>query len=298
MILGVYVFLTSGLPIFFTNLSKEKSDINEILFAGISSAINMFVKEIAQSDLESIEIEDGKLLYKVDKDLIFVVHTRGKKGELIGEYLINFLGTEFKSKYGHIIQENPNSVVDNSLFWPFEDEIEKAYEKLVKLSKDQPELFKILPTDIPISLIDELEKEGKNLIKGFPNDTIRLIRRLDEKYKGKKVRDQIMLSLGKFFGREIAKKEIPERVGSLTEKETLKLLNEISITKFDRKKSSFSLAICPICRKKSSDKPMCHFFSGFISGCFNNPRLLITESSCKAAGGKNCIFKIKYVEGI
>jgi predicted hydrocarbon binding protein len=287
---GVYIFWTSGLPIFHTTLDSGKAEINQILFAGISSAINMFIKELAHSDLESINIEDGTLKYSVHKELIFVIHCTGKKGSHLGGFLLWQIRTEFLKQYAQVIENSPDSFVDSSLFHPFDSTVNKIHNDMLLLFDKHENLFNYIPPKIPLSLIQELLKEGDNLIEGFPNDTIRLIRRLDTKYE-EEVKEPIMFSLGVYFGIEISKKIFPNRVG-INQTEVLKLLNEISVAKLDKKSHLFTLTICPICRGKSSTDPMCHFFAGFIEGGFDNPKLHIIEETCKAKGDQYCTFKI------
>jgi len=287
---GVYIFWTSGLPIFHTTLDSGKAEINQILFAGISSAINIFVKELAQSDLESINIEDGTLKYSIHKELIFVIHCTGKKGSLLGGFLLWQIRTEFLQQYAQIIENSSDSFIDSSLFYPFNTTVNGIHNDLILLYDRHESLFNYISEEIPLSLIQELLKEGDNLIEGFPNDTIRLIRRLDTKYE-EEVKEKIMFSLGVYFGIEISKKKFPNRVG-LNQTEILNLLNEISVAKLDKKSHLYTLSICPICRGKTSTDPMCHFFAGFIEGGFDNPKLHIIEETCKAKGDQYCTFKI------
>jgi predicted hydrocarbon binding protein len=78
----------------------------------------------------------------------------------------------------------------------------------------------------------------------------------------------------------------------LTQTDVLGLLNEISVSKLESSNEIFDIVICPECRDKTSEKPMCHFFSGFIEGALDNPGISVEEISCKAAGGEMCRFKL------
>lgn len=292
MISGVYIFLTSGLPVFHTNLNQEQESMNQILFGGISSAINMLIKEIAHSELQSINIEDGTLNYSVKNDLIFVIHSRGKKSRDLAGFLVKQIMTAFIEDYGILILNNTQNIIDSSLFLPFETKVKEIHDTFMKLYENQPNLFKFIPKDIPLSLIQDLLKEGEDLVEGFPDDTIRLVRRLDDKYDAQ-INRKVLFSLGVFFGIELSRKYFPHTV-NINQDEVLKLLNEISVAKFDKKTRAYVLSICPICRGKTSNEPMCNFFTGFIEGCFDNPNLVVQEVTCKASGDKNCSYSFKY----
>ncbi len=292
MISGVYIFLTSGLPVFHSNLNQEHESMNQILFGGVSSAINMLIKEIAHSELQSINVEDGTLNYRVKNDLIFVIHSKGSKSRELAAFLVHQVMAAFIADYGIIIHGNSQNIIDISLFQPFEPKVIEIHETLMKLYESQPNLFKFIPNDIPLALIQDLLTEGENLVEGFPNDTIRLVRRLDDKYEAQ-INRKVLFSLGVFFGIEISRKKFPDTV-NISQDEVLKLLNEISVAKFDKKARTYVLSICPICRGKSSNEPMCNFFTGFIEGCFDNPNLIVQEVTCKASGEKNCSYSFKY----
>jgi predicted hydrocarbon binding protein len=272
--------------------STGEETMNQILFGGISSAINMLIKELAHSDLQSINVEDGKLKYSIYDELIFVLHSKGQKGEEISGFLLKQIQNEFLEDYEVIINNSDLNVIDSNLFIPFKGKIRKMYRIILELSETHEDLFNFIPDDIPLSLVNELLKEGANLIEGFPKDTIRLVRRLDEKFETD-IKKKIMFSLGVYFGIEISKIEYPTRV-SLNQDEILKLLNEISVAKFDKSERVFTLAICPICRGRESKEPICDFFTGFIEGCFDNPNLQVKEIACKATGDNSCTYSLIY----
>ncbi|MFX0085218.1 MAG: V4R domain-containing protein [Candidatus Hodarchaeota archaeon] len=293
MISGVYIFFVSGLPIFHMNLGlNERESMNQILFGGISSAINMLIKELAHSDLQSINVEDGKLKYSISNELIFVLHSKGQKGDEISGFLLKQIQNEFLEDYEVIIKNSDRNVIDSSLFQPFKTKVREMYRSVLELSETHENLFNFIPDDIPLSLVNELLKEGDNLIEGFPRDTIRLVRRLDEKFD-RDIKKRIIFSLGIYFGIEISKREFPTRV-SLNQDEILKLLNEISVAKYNKSERLFTFAICPICRGRVSTEPICDFFSGFIEGCFDNPNLQVKEITCKASGDKSCTYSLIY----
>lgn len=250
----------------------------------------MLVKEIARSDLQSIEIEDGTLKYNIFNELIFVVHNRGKTGDKIASFLLNQIKNEFIKDYEQILTTMELNVIDSSIFESFEDKVIETHQTILKLYENHENLFNFIPSEIPLSMIQDLLSKGDNLIEGFPDDTIRLVRILDDKYNVN-TKERILFSLGFYFGIEIAKKKFPTKV-SFGQDVVMKLLNEISVAKFDKKKRVFTLMICPICRSKKSDKPMCGFFAGFIEGCFDNPNLRVKEVTCKASGDKNCSYKL------
>ena len=289
MISEVYIFLTSGIPIFHSNLNQEHKSVNPVLFGGLSSAMNMLVKEVANAELQSINVEDGTLHYSARDDLIFVIHSKGLKSRRLAGFLIKQVMKSFTEDFEIILKE-PKKMINNTIFQMFEPKMLEIHDSFMKLYESQPNLFKYIPDDIPLDIIQDLLKEGENLVEGFPNDTIRLVRRLDDKYDAQ-INRKVLFSLGIYFGIELSKIYFSDTV-TISQNEVLKLLNEISVAKFDKKTRTYILSICPICRGKSSKDPMCNFFAGFIEGCFDNPNFKIQEVTCKAKGDNNCSFSV------
>ena len=99
------------------------------------------------------------------------------------------------------------------------------------------------------------------------------------------------MTLGRYSGHMIARDRYQGEL-VIDHDKVLKMLNEISIVKFDPSKECFDFQLCPICRDKKSEKPICEFFSGFIEGALDNPSIEVEEITCKAKGDKFCRFKI------
>lgn len=292
MIQSVFVFSIDGLSVFHMTVdSKEYLEINDLLFAGVSSAIRNLMDELGHKNLQSIEVSDGMLIYSCSHNLIFVIHARDNEGTAIGKFLVKQIEYEFVKSYKDIISEESIHLKPINTYDPFKDKIKNLYTDLKALYQRQPRLFNFFPKSIPISLVQDILLEGEDLISGYPNTTIKLARRLEEKYDKSQEKSIILFSLGKFIGYEISQIKFPNNI-AINQTNILSLLNEISIAKYDSKNDLFKLEICPICRGKQSDIACCEFFSGFIEGGFDNPQLKVKEISCKATGDKYCTFQV------
>lgn len=295
MIQSVFIFSIDGLSLFHMTVdSKEYREINDLLFAGVSSAIKNLMDELGHKDLQSIDVSDGMLIYSSSHNVIFVIHARDKEGAAIGKFLVKQIEYEFIKTYEKIITSENFNIQSRTTYEPFKSKIMSLYKDLSLLYEKQPRLFNFFPNTIPISLVKEILIEGEDLISGYPNTTIKLARILEEKYIDSTNKTAILFSLGKFIGYEIAKQRFSNKI-ALNVEDVLKILNEISIAKFDKKKEHFKLEICPICRGKKTEDMSCDFFSGFIEGVLDNPHLSIKETSCKATGDKYCTFQIKKI---
>lgn len=291
MIIGVYLFLRSGLPIFYSSLDSEKSKINEILFAGVSSAINNFIKELADSDIESIQIQDGQLKYRVQEDIIFVIHTVGK--ETYESFLLEYIRTEFFRNYYQYLDKENLMFLDTTPFDTLSSSITSMNKKFQELYGVLRNVFRYLPPNVPSELIEKLLAESDSLLDGFPNDTIKLVRSLHKQFFNHKLRKEVMFCLGIYFGHEIKEKKFSNKI-AISQSDILKILNEISIVKYDNNSKTFTFSICPICRGWESEENICDFFTGFIEGCFDNPMISIKEITCKAKNPKEkCTFLIE-----
>ncbi|MFW9994417.1 MAG: V4R domain-containing protein [Candidatus Odinarchaeota archaeon] len=291
MIREVNIFHSNGISIIHLNLGVTDREVDKNLFAGVSSAVSTFLKELGHGVLHSINVEDGIIVYSSSHGLFFAVHASGPEGEVIGPFFVKQIEFEFIKTFKDIIDRLTWDVIETSIFQEFKATIQRINENLLKLYESNRNLFNFFPTNVPMAQFYELLEEGTDLIDGFPEDTIRLVRQLDKKYDGT-TRQEVFHSLGQYFGHDVSKKKLKNKIG-VSPSDVLKLLNEISVAKFDARKEQFILSICPVCRGKRDCEPVCDFFTGFIQGCFDNPKLQVSETACKAKGDKNCTFQIK-----
>ncbi|MHA1167840.1 MAG: V4R domain-containing protein [Candidatus Hodarchaeales archaeon] len=294
MIREVFIFHKSGISVFHKILEEDKTkltqEIDNVIFASVSSAISNLMKELGHDNLQVIEVGSGKLFYSSSNDLFFVVHATTDGGEIIGPYLLKQLEAEFTETFHDLIKKKDWKIVETATFRKFNKNVDRINDDLKKLYEKNPKLFRFFSAEVPLSRIKELHMTSASLIKGFPMNTIRLVRRIDKIY-GDEIKQDAYYSLGRYFGHEISKREFKNKIG-INPSDVLKLLREISVAKYDSTNERFTLLICPICRGKTSEKTSCHFFAGFIQGCFDNPKIVCTEVQCKAKGDKNCIFQI------
>ena len=291
MIKGIYVFHSNGLPLFNVNIDDEEQILDEIVFAGVSSAIDVFLKELGHQNLYSITTTEGTLIYTSAQDLIFVVHALTVEEEQFGKFLIKQIELEFFKAFNEILLSSDKSYVDRKLYEPFKEKAMEIYNRLFSLYNTNPIFFEYFPNSIQLGTLLELLEQEKDLLEGFPDDTIKLIRTLYENYDDS-MREPVLLSVGKYFGYELTRRRTKHKIASNVS-DVMKLINELSVAKYDSEKEQIILKLCPVCRGKRSTKPICYFFSGFIQGCFDNPKLTVNEINCQAKGDKNCVFQIE-----
>jgi len=297
MIKTVYVLHLDGIALLSVSPEKSTEDDPDSfmnLFGGFSSAINTLLMELGHKELKSITVGDGVLVYSSQDPVLFVVHTTNPKHEQFAKLLVKQIEHEFFKFYnGKLDDDNFFVIGDN--FTPFESKISEIYENLNKLNREFPEILEFLPSFIPLSRLYEVLNLGLDIIEGYPDDTIKLVRQLDKHFiDDQSIEEVVAQTLGRYSGHRIAKVRFQDKLVIDSEK-VLELLNEISVTKFDKKNEYYDMVLCPICRGKTAEKPMCHFFNGFIEGAFDNPNISVEQISCRGCGDKSCRFKIMRV---
>ena len=294
MIKTIYILHLDGIALL--SVTPEKTTSEEQgsfmdLFGGFSSAINTLLVELGHKELKSITVEDGVLVYSSQDPVLFVVHATDQKYEQFAKLLVKQVEHEFQKFYTDKL-ENEEFFVNCDNFTPFEPKIRELYDSLSKLQKDFPEILEFLPSFIPLSRLYEVLNLGLDIIDGYPDDTIKLVRQLNKYFDDDTgIEEVVAQTLGRYSGYRIAKSRFKNKFVLDSEK-VLELLNEISVAKLDTKHEFFDVLLCPICRGKTSEKPMCQFFSGFIEGAFDNPSISVEETSCRALGDKICRFKL------
>ena len=248
------------------------------------------MKELGHKEIKSISVGDGVLVYSSRDPLLFVVHAIDPKNEQFAKLLVKQIEHEFVTTYEDLLHDD-NAFVINDIFKPFKANVLAIHENLMRLHVEYPEILDFLPVFIPLTQLYDVLHLGLDLINGYPTDTIRLIRQLGKHIKNDEHLKDIALTLGRYSGHMIAKQRY---MGELVidHEKVLNLLNEISVVKFDHSKEQFDFQLCPICRERKSEKPICEFFSGFIEGSLDNPSITVEEITCKARGDKSCSFKI------
>ncbi len=296
MIKTVYVLHQDGLALLSMNPEKSVAETESFmdLFGGFSSAINTLLLELGHKEIKSITVGDGMLVYSSHKPVLFVVYTASEKYEQFAEIFVKQVEHEFLKFYKDKLGDE-NFFIESGNFTPFESKIDVVYENLYKLNSEFPELLEILPSFIPLHRLYAVLNLGLDIIEGYPNDTIKLVRQLNLYFgEDRNLEELVAETLGKYTGHMIAKIRSGDNFVTGPDK-ILELLNEISVTKFDRKNEYYDIVLCPVCRGKASEKPMCQFFSGFIEGAFDNPNITVKEIACRGRGEKSCRFKLEKV---
>ncbi len=292
---AIYILHLDGTPVLRVNLdesTEEKRSTFLDLFGGFSSAINVLVKELGHKELKSITVGDGVLVYSSKEPLLFVVHAVHPKNEQLAKLLVKQVEHEFLASYEDILVDG-SVFVHADFFNPFEAKVIEIYDSLMRIYTDYPQLVDFLPSFIPLTRLNEVLNLGLDVIEGFPDDTIKLVRRLSKLFVDDEDLEAVVgRTLGKYSGWRIAHNRFHDEF-VINQENVLELLNEISVSKYDMKEEVYDILLCPICRGRTAEKPMCHFFSGFIEGALDNPGVFVEQISCRALGEKSCRFKLR-----
>ncbi|MHA1771497.1 MAG: V4R domain-containing protein [Candidatus Thorarchaeota archaeon] len=290
----VMIIHMDGLPLLSIDLDPSTTEGIEgfvNLFGGFSSAINALLKELGHKEIKSITVSDGVLVYSSHNPLLFVVHASDEEYEKFAEILINQIRREFFSTYGDILHDEGTIALADT-FMAFKARIEEIYESLRNIVEKYPALLQYLPVDIPLQRLYELLHVGLDIIEGYPDDTIKIVRKLDQYFtEDVETVDKLSYAIGLYSGHMIAKERL-KREYVVNLQHVLKLLEEISVVSLDTKRELFNIKLCPICRGKTADRPICGFYSGFIEGALDNPAISVKEIACRAMGNESCQFKL------
>ncbi len=291
---SVYLFHRDGTPLLQVPLDetdKQKPESIKGLFERLFNAIDDVFTELGHSEIRSVTVNGGMFVYKVQDPFLFAVYTKRAKSEEFARLLVEQVEYEFERVYIDLPRIGDSSVYEGH-FNPYESKIREIYMTLLNLQTEYPKLLAFLPSFVPLFRLNEVLNLGLDIISGYPHDTIKLVRQLNLLFSDDQgLEDVIARTLGRYAGNQIAKNHFePSMV--INQENILELLNEISVTKLDESNEIFDVVLCPVCRERISDKPMCHFFSGFIEGALDNPSISVEEISCKATGEKSCKFKL------
>jgi len=295
LIRTVYILHTNGVPILSVDpnsslVQKTEPFIN--LFGGLSSVISTLLSELGHSESKSVAI-NGILVYSLKEPYLFVIHAPDSKYEHFARILVKQIEYEFQRVYNGTSLEQETST-DIEKFKPFEAKIKEIHNTLANIQTTYPEILSFLPSKefIPLFRLNEALHMGIDIVAGYPFDTIKFVRQLGLFFADEEGLEKIIaLTLGRYSGARISRERYPSEV-TMSQDKVLELLNEISVTKYDKQNEIFDVVLCPICREKTSSEHMCHFFSGFIEGVLDNPRISVKEIACKAVGDTSCQFKL------
>ncbi len=292
MIQGLYIFNKNGVPVFSFQFKENttQEDIEKGVFTGLSSTLNFQLKELENEDIRSVLTPVGMLIYTVTDGIVYVIQLTEREDEFFGGFLLKQIELEFKETFRERIIDN-KEILNVTHSKQIEKQIMDIYQRIMDLYEANPIFFKFFPSNVPLTFLLDILGDSKDLINGFPNQVITIIRQIEEKYTEPYIRDQVMYFLGKYIGYQIGQVKTIKTV-TTNMKDVLRLLNEIAIATYQPEKEKITLELCPICRGKKADRMICDFYSGFIEGIFDNPKISVTEVSCRAIGDKKCEFNI------
>ncbi len=293
----VYIIHRDGIPLLTVGLSgSSMSSIPSFdeLFGGFISAVNTLIQQLGHRELRSISVEDGLLVYSFRDPVIFVAYTNDTDSERFANYLVRQVEYEFFQEFGDVIRDE-DIFVRPDLFRPFRLTVINLYEQMEQIERQFPRVLDFLPEFVPLHYIYMITNLGTDMTKSFPEGTIAAIRRLPLYFgEATDVQHLVAQTLGRYLGSHVAVDRLGDFV--VTPEDTLRLLNEISVCRYDRDREFFDIPICPECRGITADEPLCYFFLGFIEGAIGNPSVEVKETACRARGDKTCRFQLTRTE--
>ncbi len=291
---SIHIIHQDGIPLLTVKLAESgisRDQLFEELFGGFSSAINTLILQLGHKELKSIAVQDGLLVYSFKEPVIFVAFTTRPEMEHFTKIFVKQVEYEFFKEYGGTLMDG-DSYVRGEKYLKFKNAINTLYQQLTTIDQEHPQFLTFLPSYIPLHYMYIMFNLAREMIEKYPDATIRTIREVPIYFESDKHLEPIVeRALGRYVGFQIVKRFLDDRF-IVEPGDVLKLLNEISVSKYDRKDETFNIVLCPICRGRTSNDPICQFFSGFIEGAIGNPSITVDEITCKARGDESCKFKL------
>ena len=122
----LWILTESGIVLYSRVYDKE---INDQLFGGFISALNMFVESFKEGALSSLVLQNTRFTFIKREKLIFITNTPKNVKEKKIRQALEAISDRFLQEYGGIL-ENWDS--DISYFTNFESEIQDTLEDPVK----------------------------------------------------------------------------------------------------------------------------------------------------------------------
>ncbi len=120
MIENLWIISKGGLPYF--ELRPAKSGTEKVLLSGFLTAVESFVREATDNEIESINLSKKRITYSIDKDLIFVICTDEDANQLMINRFVEVVKKEFWKKYR---KEISTDLIDYAVFDSFSEVVEK-----------------------------------------------------------------------------------------------------------------------------------------------------------------------------
>ncbi len=108
-------------------MRPTKSGTERLLLSGFLSAIESFVREATDNEIESINLSKKRFTYSIDEDLIFVICTEENVNQLMVTRFVEAVKKEFWNNYRNDINID---LIDYSIFESFREVVEKLMSEI------------------------------------------------------------------------------------------------------------------------------------------------------------------------
>jgi predicted hydrocarbon binding protein len=237
----------------FYNEEDDETAIDPTLISGLLNAIFNF-SQIEIGSLKEVQAENFTFAYRQEGDILVVALVESDTDKDLLENTLSSVASQFLERYPNATQKAYN----RAIFMGFEEVLDQIFYS---------EVLEYLTEDYPEKLVARVLK----MYKLYPPVLIE--------------------THGVHVGAFIREKESGEVDLHKLQKE----LSKFSVVELGREneKEKVSLLICPFCEGRKSNRPMCHFVTGFIKGFFDlSKKRAVTETHCFGCGHDACTFSV------
>ncbi len=254
MIYEVYIIdFNSGIPYIDKTYRKIHLGVSNTLLSGLIHVVyTAFKTEMEIGNIRSMTTQDYKLIYLKYQKLLFVTLADIKLEETKIQTMLNQLASSFYEKFKDILANWSQDLTVFGSFIPKMDSI----------------------------VIDTIT--GLFFIEKYPRNIVSIVDYIGKNYS---------LEYQDSIGRALAEKILSNRYSNIVKKRNLKKeLSRITVIK-DFNDDFIELSVCPFCREKQTEAPVCNFITGFIKGMLQSD--VWVEKTCVSCGDNYCSFSKK-----
>ncbi len=250
MIFEIYIIdFNSGIPYIDKTYRKIHLGVSNNLVSGLLHvSYTMFNSEMEIGHIKSLSTKEYKLIYLMHNRLLFIALADIKLDENKIDRMLHTIAHSFYDENKDILGKWNN---DLTVFQPFIPKMDT----------------------IVIGTIADL------FFENYPSNIVSLTEYIHDNYTQKN-QEQI--------GKSLAETILEERYANNPKKSNLKKeLSKFSVVK-NMTDEFVELSVCPFCRKKESQTPICNFVTGFINGMLKSTEW--TETTCVGCGDAFCSY--------
>lgn len=289
-----WVINSSRVPIFIFKLGKH--DVDEHLVGSFLSVFSTFAKEIEEGSLRMLVFDKVTYYFKEyhGGDLLFVLRSPILHESL--EHMLNILMELFLLHFPPELMARARTGIIN-IPLELEDTLQDSLGNVMLLMLEKIhgswlDQVRNIPMSVICCRMDALTTITRAMIEGYPDETIYHYKILlkDPMLQG----PLVLRTVGMVMGNELSKLLFPREI-TLTPREILRLLDPLTVCKYDSTNKEFKIEICPFCRGLSPSQDgrgRCQIVEGIIQGALASPHVKVKEVSCIANKDRTCTFRV------